>query len=82
MNCLVAVFNGFVLFATGMRIIAFDFCVPGNMVCTIMSCWEIDIENFSVVINHVQKKKKQKKKKKTPYLAGFKRKLLACRDKF
>ena len=73
MNCLVAVINGFILFSTG--IIAFDFCIPVNMVCAIMSCWEIDIENFSAVINHVQQEK-------TPYLAGFERKLLACRDKF
>ena len=54
MNCFVAVINGFVLFSTGMGITAFDFCVPVNMVCVIMSCWEIDIENFSAVINHVQ----------------------------
>ena len=53
MICLVAVINGFVLFSTGMRI-AFGFCVPVSMVCAIMSCWEIDIENFSAVINHVQ----------------------------
>ena len=53
MNCLVAVINGFVLFSTGMRIIAFDFCVPVNMIFVMMSCWEIDIGNFSAVINHV-----------------------------
>ena len=53
MNCLVAVMNGFVLFSTGMHITAFDFGVPVNMVCAIVSCWEIDIENFSDVINHV-----------------------------
>ena len=45
---------GFVLFSTVMRITAFVVCVPVNMVCAIMSCWEIDIENFSAVINHVQ----------------------------
>ena len=33
---------------------AFDFCVPVNMVCAIMSCWEIDIENVLAVIYHVQ----------------------------
>ena len=54
MNCLVAIINGLVLFSTGMRITAFDFCVPVNIVCTIMSFWETDIENFSAVINHVQ----------------------------
>ena len=54
MNCLVAVINGFVLFATGMRMTAFDFCVPFNMVCAIVSFWEIDIENCSAVINHLQ----------------------------
>ena len=50
MNCLVAVSNGLVLFSTGMRIIAFDFCAPVNMVCVIMSCWEIDIESLSAHI--------------------------------
>ena len=54
MNYLVAVINGFVVFSTGMRITAFDFCVTVNMVYAVMSCWEIDIENFSEVINHVQ----------------------------
>ena len=54
MNCLVAVINGFVLISTGMRIIGFDFCVPVNTVCAIMSFWEADIEKFSAVINHVQ----------------------------
>ena len=53
-NCLVTVINGFVLFSTGMRITAFDFCVPVNMFCAIMSCWEIDTEHFTAVINHVQ----------------------------
>ena len=33
MNCLVAVINGLVLFSTGMRITAFDFCALVNMVC-------------------------------------------------
>ena len=33
MYCLVAVINGFVLLSTGMRITAFGFCVPVNMVC-------------------------------------------------
>ena len=54
MNCLVTIINGFVLFSTGMRITVFYFCVPVNMVCAIMSCWVIDIENFLAVINHVQ----------------------------
>ena len=27
------------------------------MACAIMSFWEIDIENFSAVINHEQKEK-------------------------
>ena len=52
-----------------------DFCVPVNMACAIMSFWEIDIENFSAVINHAQKEK-------TPYLAGSEPRLLACRAKF
>ena len=52
MNCLVAVINGFVLFSTGMRITALNFCAPVNMVCVIMSCWEIGIESLSAVINH------------------------------
>ena len=73
MNCLVAVINAFVLFSTGMPITAFDFRVPVNIVCAIMRCSEIDIENFSAVINHVQLEKK---------LAGFEHKLLASRDKF
>ena len=50
----IAEVNAFVLFSTGMRITAFDFGVPVNMVCAIMSCWETDIESFSAVINHVQ----------------------------
>ena len=54
MNCLVAVSNGFVLFSPDIGITAFDYCVPVNMVFAIMSCWEIYIEHFSVVINHVQ----------------------------
>ena len=54
MNDLVAVINGFVLFSTGMRITGFALCVPVNMVCVMMSCWEIDIENFSTWINHVR----------------------------
>ena len=54
MNCLVAVINCFVLFSTGMRITAFDFGVPVNMICAIMSCRETDIENFSAMIKHVQ----------------------------
>ena len=54
MDCLVAVINGFVLFSIGMRITVFDFCVPVSMVCAIMSCCEIDTENFSAVINHEQ----------------------------
>ena len=54
-NCLVAVINCFVLFSTGMRITVFGFCVPVNMVCVIMSCWEIDIVKVSVLyINHAQ----------------------------
>ena len=54
MNRLVAVINGIVLFSTGMRITAFDLCVPVNMVCAIMSCWEIDVDKFLAMINHVQ----------------------------
>ena len=54
---IVTVMNGFVMFSTGMGITAFDFCVPVSMACAIMGCWEIDIEHFSAVINHVQKEK-------------------------
>ena len=49
MNCLVTIINGFVLFSTGMRITAFDFCAPVNMVCVIISCWENDIESLFAV---------------------------------
>ena len=51
-----------------MRIIAFDFCAPVNMVCVIMSCWEIDIESLSVVHDK-------------PYLVGFEPRSLACKAK-
>ena len=47
MNYIVAVIKGFVLFSTDMRITAFDFCVPVNMSCAIMCCWEIDIEKLT-----------------------------------
>ena len=52
-----------------MRITAFDFCVPVNMACVIMSCWEIEIESISVVHD------------KRPYLAGFEPISLACKAK-
>ena len=75
MNCLVAVIDGFVLFSTGMRITAFDFCAPVNMVCVIMSCWEIDIESLSAVHD------KQCTVRKSPYLAGFETRSLAYKAK-
>ena len=76
MNLLVTVIiNGFVLFSTGMRITAFDFFVPLNMVCVIMSCWEIDIENLSDVHD------KSRTVRKHPYLAGFEPRSLAGKAK-
>ena len=72
---LVAVINDFVLFSTGMRITAFDFCAPFNMVCAIMSCWEFDIESLSAVHN------KPCTVRKSPYLAGLEPRSLACKAK-
>ena len=69
MNCLVAVINGFVLFS------AFDVCAPVNMVCVIMSCWEIDIECLSAVHD------KTCTVRKSPYLAGFEPRSLPCKAK-
>ena len=79
MNCLVAVINGLVLFSTGMRITAFDFCAPANMVCVIMSGWEIDIESLCAVHDKLSKPCTVRK---SPYLAGFEPKSLACKAKF
>ena len=71
MNCLVSVINGFVLFSTGMGITAFDVCAPVNMVCVIM----IDIESLSAVHD------KPCTVRKSPYLAGFEPRSLACKAK-
>ena len=75
MNCLVAVINGFVLFSTDMRITTFDFCSPVNMVCIIMSYWEIDIEGLSAVYD------KPCAVRKSPFPAGFEPRSLACKAK-
>ena len=75
MNCLIAVINGFVLFSTGMRITAYDFYAPVNMVCVIMSCWEMAIESLSAVYD------KPCTVRRSPYLAGFELRSLACKAK-
>ena len=76
MNCLAVVINGYVLFSTGIRITAFDFRAPFNIVCDIMSCWEIDIESLSAVYD-----KRCKVKKKASYLAGSEPRSLAYKAK-
>ena len=58
-----------------MRITAFDFCAPVDIVCVIMSCWKIDIESLSAIHD------KTCTVRKIPYLAGFEPSSLACKAK-